>query len=234
MSEGVGKALANAIRDELPAPAEGRGRHLFQNSRRRSIFTLLTENPCMGIGALASRIGLSKNAVKWHLEALLKGGYVVKYGTGRGKVFYPEGLITQDMAALFLTINSPRQSCLFKEIVAKPGLSQGDIARNLEKSRQWVASSIKTLERTGLVSGVADGVHARYYPTRLLPDMADGFYRGSKDFGDYILKKLGREGGNPPVIVKRGLDRIMVEIGYRSSRINIEIGVNPYLTCLGC
>ncbi len=234
MSEGIGKALANAIRDEPVLAAEARGRHVFQNSNRRGVFTLLTENPCMGVGMLASITGLSKNSVKWHLEALVKAGYLVRFGAGRGNVFYPEGLISQETAGLFLVINSPRQSSLFRGIVARPGLSQRDIATIHGKSRQWVAASMKTLEQAGLVSGVADGAHTRYYPTRLLPDMADGFYRASKDFGDYMLKKLGREGGAAPAVVKHGLDRILVEVGHQSSRFNIEIGVNPYLTCLGC
>lgn len=234
MSEGIGKALANAIKDEPTVTAEGRGRHLFQNSNRRSVFTLLTENPCLGVGTLASIAGLSKNSVKWHLDALVKAGYVVRFGAGRGNVFYPEGMITREAAKLFLVINSPRQSRLLREIVARPGCSQRDLASSLGKTRQWVAASMKILEREGLVSGVADGVHIRYYPTRLLPDLADGFYRASKDFGDYILKKLGREGGAAPAVVKHGLDRILVEMGYQSARFNVEIGVNPYITCLGC
>lgn len=234
MSEGIGKAMASAMKEEPALSVHGRGRHLFQNPNRRAIFTALTENPCLGIGVLASRTGLSNNAVKWHLKAMTEAGYVVRHGEGRNWVFYPEGLINQDAAKLFAVVNSPRQSTLFREIAANPGLSQTDLARNLGKSRQWVAASLRALEVAGLVSGLADGAHTRHYPTRLLPDMADGFYRSSKEFADYILRRLGQEGGNPPAIVRRGLDRIIVEAGHQSRRFDIEIGVNPYLTCLGC
>jgi len=233
MSEGIGKAFANAIKDEVSPGQDRSGRHLFQNPHRRSIFTFLSTNPCMDIGTLAARSGLSRNAVKWHLDALVKAGYITKHGMGRASVFYPEGLIGQERIPLFIIVNSPRQSLLFREIVSKPGLFQSQIAENLGRSRQWAASSIKALEAAGLVTGVADGSRLRYYPTRLLPDMADAFYKGAKDFGAYILRKLGQEGGKPPMVVKRGLDRMVVELGYQFHRFDMEIGLNPYNTCLG-
>jgi predicted transcriptional regulator len=234
MSEGIGKAFANAIKDDASPGQDRSGRHLFQNPRRRSIFTLLSTNPCMDIGTLAARSGLSRNAVEWHLDALVKAGYVIRHEMGRGSVFYPEGLISQERIPLFIAVNSPRQGLLFRKIVSKPGLFQSQIAGNLRRSRQSVAGSIKILEAAGLVTGVADGSHLRYYPTRLLPEMADNFYKAAKDFGLYILRKLGQEGGKPPVVVKHGLDRMIVEMGYQSNRFDMEIGLNPYNTCLGC
>jgi DNA-binding MarR family transcriptional regulator len=234
MAEGIGKALETAIKTEPAPAAEKRGRHIFQNSRRRCIFTLLTVNPCLGIPEMAERCGLARNTVKWHLDSLMRSGYVAGLRDGRRIVFYPVGLITKEQAGLFKTINHPQQSRLFREIMAKPGMAQHDLARALGRSRQWVAGALRVLDSSGLVTAVEDGVHTRYYPTRLLPDMADGFYTRSRDFTEHMQRRLGEEGGAPPAVARKGLDRVIMEIGPQAHRFSIEMGVNPYLTCLAC
>jgi predicted transcriptional regulator len=234
VSEGIGKALAIAIKDESEPIPEKRGRHVFLNSHRRRIFSMLTTNPCMGVVELAHECGLAQNTVEWHLDTLIKSGYVVKHSIGRRRVYFPDGLISHDQAALFHTINHPGHSTVLRYIIEKPGLSQLEIAERLGKSRQRVASTLGKLESAGIVSVVTDGTHTRYYPTRLLPEKAEEFYRHSKDFSDYILRKLGQEGGKSPVVVKKSLDRLVVEIGYASERFNLDVSINPYKTCLGC
>lgn len=234
MNEGIGKALANAIKDETEPIPEKRGRHIFLNSHRRKIFSMLTNNPCMGIVELASECGLAPNTVEWHLDTLIESGYIVKHSIGKRRVFFPDGLISHDQAALFQTINHSGHSLVLREVIEKPGLSQLEIAEKLGKSRQRVAKTLEKLEAAGIISIVMDGTHIRYYPTRLLPEKADEFYRFSKDFSEYILRRLGKEGGKPPTIIKKGMDRLIVEVGYTSERFNLEVGINPYKTCLGC
>jgi DNA-binding MarR family transcriptional regulator len=234
VSEGIGKALAIAIKDETEPMPEKRGRHVFLNTHRRRIFSILTANPCMGVVELASECGLAQNTVEWHLDTLIKSGYVVKHSIGRRRVFFPDGLISHDQAGLFQIINHPGHSMVLMDIVEKPGQSQLEIAERLGKSRQHVAKTLEKLESIGIISVVADGTHSRYYPTRLLPEKAEEFYRHSKDFSEYILRRLGQEGGKPPVVVKRGLDRMIVEVGHASERFNLDVGINPYKTCLGC
>jgi predicted transcriptional regulator len=234
VSEGIGKALANAIKDGAGPIPEKRGRHVFLNSHRRCIFSLLTTSPCMGVVELASKCGLAQNTVVWHLDTLIKSSYVVKHSIGRRRVFFPDGLVSHEQAALFQIINHPGHSLVLREVIERPGLSQLEIADSLGKSRQRVAKTLERLEDAGIVSLVTDGTHTRYYPTTLLPEKADEFYRHSKDFSEYIMKRLAQEGGKPPVLVKKGLDRLNVEIGYASERFNLDVGINPYKTCLGC
>jgi DNA-binding MarR family transcriptional regulator len=149
-------------------------------------------------------------------------------------VFFPDGLISHDQATLFQTINHPGHSLVLRKIIEKPGLSQLEIAEQLGKSRQQMAKTLEKLELAGIINLVTDGTHTRYYPTRLLPEKAEEFYRHSKDYSDYLLRKLGQEGGKPPIVIKKGLDRLIVEVGYASERFNLDVGLNPYKTCLGC
>ena len=121
MTDGIGKALASAIKDEAEPASEKRGRHIFHNQHRRCIFSLLTMNPCLGLVDLASKCGIAPNTAEWHVGALIDSGYVVEHNFGRRRVFYPDGLITHEKAMLFRTINHPRSSILLRFVMKNPG-----------------------------------------------------------------------------------------------------------------
>jgi len=232
MSKGVGKALASAIKDEdVKAATKKSSRHIFLNPHRRDIYSAITLKPCIGIGQLASITGITQNTVEWHLESLIKAGYATEHRIGRRRVFFPQGLITPEEINFFYVLNQSRLLDVLFKIIEENGLSQTEISEMTGDGRQTVAKALGELEGGGLVTRVADGNNIRYYSTTLLPDKAEEFYRHSKVFSDYIIKKLGHEGGKAPEIVKKGLDRIIVEAGFASGRFAVEIGINPYITC---
>ncbi|MFO7619276.1 MAG: helix-turn-helix domain-containing protein [Thermoplasmata archaeon] len=101
MTDGIGKALASAIKEPSVAGTEKRGRHIFRNQHRRDIFSLLTMTPCVSVLKIASDLGLSGNTVRWHLDALSAAGYVVKHPVDGQSVFFPDGLINHDNLTLF-------------------------------------------------------------------------------------------------------------------------------------
>ena len=235
MSKGVGKALASAIKDEdVQKATKKSSKHIFLNQHRRDIYSALTLTPCIGISQLASRTNIAQNTVEWHLESLTKAGYITEQRMGSRRIFFPQGLISHDDIGFFHTLNLPRLTEILFKIIEKTGMSQTQISELTGDSRQTVSKSLGALEDAGLVMKVADGNNVRYYSTTLLPDKAEAFYQHSKDFSDHIIRKLEHEGGKKPAIVKKGLDRIIIEAGFASGRFTIEVGINPYITCSGC
>ena len=234
MTEGIGKALASAIKDNVAPVRERQGRHIFLNQHRRDIFSKLTATPCIGIGRLASECGISQNTVEWHVETLIGSGYVGKHSVGRRSVFFPIGLISHEDIELFQFINQASLSAVLGCILRNPGLSLSGIADSAGQSRRVVSNGAAKLEAKGLITRVIDGASSRFYPTRLLQERAEGFYTHSKEFTDYILRKMEQEGGKPPIPVKKDLDTILVEMGYSQDRFTMKIGINPYMTCIVC
>ncbi len=235
MNKGLGKALASAIKDdEAQAAAKKSSRHIFLNSHRRDIYSTLTLTPCIGISQLASRTGIAQNTVEWHLESLIKAGYISENRIGRRRIFFPQGLITNDEFEFFYVLNLPRLVDILFKIIEGNGMSQAEVSELTGNSRQTVAKALGELETANLVTRVADGNNIRYYSTTLLPDRAEEFYQHSKDFSEHIIKKLGHQGGKAPDIIKKGLDRIIIEMGFASGRFTIEVGINPYITCSSC
>ena len=235
MAKGVGKALASAIKDEdVQAAAKKSSRHIFLNVHRREIYSALTLTPCIGIGQLASKTGIAQNTVEWHLDSLIKADYVSTQRIGNRKIFFPQGLIGADEAEFFHILNMPKFSEILFRVIGGSGLSQAEIAEAVGETRQTAAKTLGVLEDAGLVTKVADGSNIRYFSTTLLPDMAEQFYHHSKEFSEHIIKKLGHEGGKEPTVIKKGLDRIILELGFASGRFTIDIGINPYITCKSC
>jgi predicted transcriptional regulator len=234
MSGSIGKALASAIKDPATTGQENTGRHIFQSQHRRAIFSMLTLTPCIGTVHLARLSGIAPNTVKWHLDKLLKAGYLVKHSEGRHSFYFPEGLISHGEVMLFATLNDPRTGMVYRGILGSPGTSQSSLAAETGESRQAISRILDRLESQGLLTAVIDGAYTRYYPTKLLPESAENFYRHSKEFLEYIIRRVGLEGGKPPAIVKKALDRVMVEMGHAQGRFAMEIGINPFMTCNMC
>ncbi len=234
MTDSIGKAFASAIKEPVVSAEEKRGGHVFQNRHRRDIFSKLTMMPCIGVSRISAECGISPNTAKWHLDRLVESGYAVRHGDGKSLVFFPEGLVSHDQASMFRLINHPAIGAIFRLILNSPGSSQSAISASIGGKRQTVARSLASLESAGLVTAVADGTHTRYFPTELLQKNGDDFYNQSKGFSDFILKKLADEAGKPPVVIKKGLDRIVVEMGLATDRFAMDIGINPFLTCSVC
>jgi len=235
MAKGIGKALESAIRDEeVQAEIKRSSRHILLNQHRRDIFSQLTLTPCIGMSQLAEKTGIAQNTVEWHLDALLKEDFVSEIRVGRRRAFYPQGLINKEQAEFFFVLNLPRHTDVLFSVIEGAGMSQAEISKKTGDSRQTVAKAMNELEGVGLVTKVADGNNIRYYTTTMLPDKAEEFYQHSKDFTDYIMKKLKHQGGKGSEIVKKGLDRIIVETGFASGRFTVEVGINPYITCASC
>lgn len=235
MSKGLGKALASAMKDgEIQAASGKSSRSIFLNPHRRNIFSALTLTPCVGLGQLASVTGVSPSTAEWHLEILIGEDYIAEHRFGRRRIFYPQGLVSADEVEFFFTLNLPRIAHILSRVMEGNGITQTEIVRTGKVSRHTAAGALGELERLGLATIVADGASIRYYPTTLLPDKAAGFYRHSREYSEYMINRLKQQGGWEPEMVKRGLDRIILEAGSPSGRFSLEVGINPYITCRGC
>jgi predicted transcriptional regulator len=234
MKRGVGKALESALKDKEPShesPRKGTVK-TFSNRNRRDIFSALTICPCIAPADISYIIGINVNTVIWHVEKLRASGYVIGRDIGSRRVYLPEGLIPAKDVRLFLLLNRQRGGELVSAILENPGSSQGALGNDVGMSHQTVSKVMKEMESLGVVTVVAEGNHVRYYPTNFFADKAEEFYPVSKKFSDYLVRKLRDEEGERPTILKKGLERMILELGPIKSRYTLEVGINPYITIL--
>ncbi len=234
MVRSVGKALETALKDKDAASGEPRrkGGSVFSNSRRRDVFSTLTLSPCVGASEIAHRTLINVNTVVWHIDRLIEPGYIVERRIGRRRIFFPEGMVGPDEVPLFLTLNKHACGLILSLVLGNPGNSQMELSKISGMSHQSISKIMKQLEDVGLMSRISDGSHIRHYPTKLLSDRSEEYYDRSKNYAQFILKKLYQDEGVEPVIVKRGLERMILELGPRKKRYTMEVGINPYMTAL--
>jgi predicted transcriptional regulator len=232
MAESVGKALETALKDKKEERGIPKRRvvRTFSNRNRRSIFSALTMSPCIGAADISRLTGIGFNTVVWHLGKLKGAGYVIERGAGVRCVYLPEGLVPAQSIALFSLLNHQKGGLILSLAVERPGNSQGELAYMSGTTNHTVSKVMKALEALGVVSVVTEGNHVRYYPTKYLADMAEVFYSDSKRFSDYLVRKLADEEGENPKVLKKGVDRMMLELGPKGSRYVLEVGINPYVT----
>lgn len=234
MPKSVGKALESALRDkERPrGPPNKKISKIFSNMNRRSIFSALTLYPCIGAADISHLTDININTVIWHLGKLKAAGYVIERGSGARCVYLPEGLVPAEDVALFALLNRHKGGQILSKVLENPGSSQSQLADDLGIAHYSVSKAMKALESAGVVSIVSEGNHIRYYPTKTLAEMAENFYPKSKKFGDFLVRKLRDEEKEEPKVLKKGVDRIILEMGPKNARYTLETGINPYITIL--
>ncbi len=234
MSQNVGKALESAIKEPETTTRPGgssEDARAFGNHVRRNIFSLLTFHPCTGINDIAHALGVSNSTVKWHLEKLVASGYLVERHFGRKRAFWPEGQLDDDDIQLFCTLSSNNTRGLFIEIIRTPGLTQKEYSKDFGMTHQGIAMIAAKLENAGLVKVMVEGVHSRYYPTRLLTELSEARYSRTKAFREFIIEKL-KKNNEMPKMVKSSGNRLLLEIGPKTDLHIMEIGLDPFMTVL--
>jgi predicted transcriptional regulator len=232
MKKGVGKALESALKDKgySKETHKKRAEKIFANKNRRDIYSALTICPCISTADLSEIIDINVNSVLWHLAKLKALGYVIEREIGSRSVYMPEGLIPSENVQLFLLLNRQRGGEMLSTTIEAPGISQGELAGEIGITHQTVSKVMKELEAFGVITVVTEGNHIRYYATNFFTDKAEDFYPKSKQFSDYLIKKLKDEEAEDPKVLKKGLDRMILEIGPSNSRYTIEVGINPFIT----
>ncbi|KYK28480.1 MAG: hypothetical protein AYK23_05560 [Candidatus Proteinoplasmatales archaeon SG8-5] len=232
MKKGVGKALESALKDKeyQRGTLKKRSVKTFSNKNRRQIYTALTTCPCISMTDLSAILDINVNTILWHLGKLKDSGFVTERDVGSRSVHLPEGLIAPEDVRLFVLLNRQMGGELLSALLENPGSAQGTLAEDIGIAHQTVSNVMKEMETLGVVTIVTEGNHVRYYPTTFFAEKAEDFYPKSKRFSEFLIKKLRDEEGEEPSILKKGLDRMILEIGPSNSRYTLEVGINPFIT----
>ena len=116
-------------------------------------------------------------------------------------------------------------------MIRAPGLTQKEYSEEFGLTHQGIATIATKLEASGLIKIMVEGVHSRYYPTRLLTDLSEARYGHIKAFREFIIEKLKKNGEMPKMIKSSG-NHLLLEIGPKNDLHTIEIGLDPFMTML--
>ena len=226
---GVGKALRKALAGEREEAVKPGAEALLLNKHRREVFQQLCLKPCATPGAVARALGISPNAVAWHLQKLEEAGFLARAGADAA---FPAGLIAATDVGIFLLLAKEAIRAALVAVMNEPGSSLESVATASGSTRQTASRALVVLERDGLVSVVRDGRANRYFPTDLLAQRREGNAKRALAFSEAVLVRLRGEGVRPQV-VRRTAQEFMVLLGERPASPFLHLRTDPFTTVLG-
>lgn len=119
---------------------------------RGQIFEYLREHPGATFTDLKDHLSLNNGTAAHHLMVLERMGFLASRREGRTKRFFRVDVTTKSIPSIL----SPLQYNILSLLAQEP-LSQGDLARRLDYSKQRVSYNVKRLRRDGYVDLAAEG-----------------------------------------------------------------------------
>ena len=110
---------------------------IIGNNYREDILNLITENPGITLGSITRQLNLKNGTATHHIRILEREGYIKSKKTGKFRRYYQVGI----KATGFNEI----QDKIILTVEQNPGISQSEIARELNLSRQLINYHMKDL-----------------------------------------------------------------------------------------
>lgn len=225
MARGLGRALQRAVsREGADRDLEGEGRSLA-NARRRQVFRYFCLRPCARIGEISRELKMSQATVRWHTWDLTENRYLQSEGAS----LFPAGLIDLGDVSLFAALATAGRAAILAAVFDVPGISFQEIASRVGLTRQSVSKVASELAEFGLVRLVDDGRFRRVYSTDLLSHKREANRGRANAFEEGLLRHLTEEGLTPE-LVRREETRLLVRFGTGSTRVLLEVPLDPYAT----
>lgn len=225
MKKRMGKALEKAIKGgdmrEERLPVE----NPLLNRQRSRIYSFLTFRPLSSFSSAARHLGVNVTTIRWHVEKLWGHGFVSFYES----LPYPSGLVDARDLPLLRALGSSAGTIFFY-VVKNPGLTLGEIHKQVGFSYSRTSALVSELENLGLVARVKDGHRTRVYPTELYRERMENQHTVGRKHVENLISRL-RAGGIDVEVVKRGDLTVLV---LRKGRVatGLNIWTNPFLSLL--
>jgi DNA-binding MarR family transcriptional regulator len=131
----------------LPLYVRLKKKDVLSHFTRGQIFGYIQANPGAHYNAIIQYIGLQNGVGAYHLKVLEREGYIKSVRDGIYKRFYPQNMRIPEKRLHLSRI----QVDILHEIQRHPGVSQKQISRLLDESKQVVNYNVKILESAGLI-----------------------------------------------------------------------------------
>jgi predicted transcriptional regulator len=131
----------------LPLYVRLKKKDVLSHFTRGQIFGFIQANPGTHYNAIIQHLGLNNGVGAYHLQVLEREGYIKSLRDGIYKRFYPTGVKVPEKR-LHL---SRLQRDILIEIQKHPGVTQKQISKLLDESKQVVNYHVKILENAGLI-----------------------------------------------------------------------------------
>ncbi|MCK5310122.1 MAG: winged helix-turn-helix transcriptional regulator [Thermoplasmata archaeon] len=226
----IGDALKKAVEvkpQEKIDRSRSRASSALMNSNRRNIFQYLCRQPCSGIGQISEALELSRSTVSWHIDYLVKSGYLDHELTGKKRAYCPAALLTRKSMQVFSFLNHSSSLKLYQEILNEPGQDKAMLRKKVEASNSHVSEILKSMIDMQLISSVRDGKHVRFFPTDESVQIMKKDLASQKEFIRFLIKKMSSEHLQPEIADLKG-GGVTIHLKVPGQTAKIEIPYYPF------
>jgi predicted transcriptional regulator len=131
----------------LPLYVRLKKKDVLSHFTRGQIFGYIQANPGAHYNAIIQYLGLHNGVGAYHLKVLEREGYIKSLRDGIYKRFYPKSMRIPEKRLHLSRI----QRDILSEIQKHPGITQKQISKLLDESKQVVNYNVKVLESAGLI-----------------------------------------------------------------------------------
>ena len=226
----IGDALKKAVevkpQEELDR-SRSRPSSALMNPNRRKIFQYLCSHPCSRIGQISHALDLSRSTVSWHIDYLVKSGYLDHQSTGNKKAYCPVSLLSRKSMLVFMFLNHHSTLELYREVLKEPGQDKSMLSEKVSASQSHVSEILKTMIEMQLISSVRDGKHVRFFPTDEAIQIMKKDLSSQKEFIRSLIKKMSSEHLRPEINELKG-GGVTIHIKVPGQTAKIEIPYQPF------
>jgi len=219
MKNSVGRALKDAVKGGI-ADRPGRGSSMWTRTRER-IYSFLTFRPFSTRKDISRAIGVSDKTVAWHLDKLMKRGFV----TRKGNRYYPTGLISSHDVSVLESFAAQGAKRLYVCILKNPGITIGEASVEADMSRSQVSILSKKFHENGLATRVRNGRLSHLYPTDWTQNKTEEYRKKAPGFIEHVTSLIKEEGTSFEGVRKEDIYTAILKEG--SSRYSLVISTNP-------
>jgi hypothetical protein len=143
------------------------GKNILKHEKRQLIYTTILMNPGIEIPALVCLTGINLHTLRYHLGYLIHMKKIACIEQGSGYHFFENhGRYNQADQQRILYQRYPTTNQILTVIGANPGITRGELARELGLAGPSVTRWTQRLIAEGVVTEVRDGRRVHYYPVQ--------------------------------------------------------------------
>jgi DNA-binding transcriptional ArsR family regulator len=221
------RALERRRRPGIIQPSHVPKRSLMMNPLRRAIYSELSRWPGLSSGDLARALKTSRANINWHLERLAGARLLSKLKIGGRWAYQPTNLLSDEELSMFCVLNDTMTRRVYLTIRKRPRVSQAELSKALDHSRQDLSWHLGKLSRASLITTILDGRFRRYCISPLFDELASIHSRHIGRFKGSLMAALN-EDSLAPSIIKSLSSSLIVRLNYGEGSCVLDVVTDPY------
>lgn len=139
----------------------------LENDTRRRIYEIVETNPSLCIKDVADKAGVSYSTASYHLDRLVKTGFLVSSEQGNRVLYYKNGgAFSRDERDLVPILRNEECMRVFNHVLENPWCYRAEVAQALGVSHTTVNWHLKRLAEANLVEEHREGRNCHLYIDR--------------------------------------------------------------------